>query len=291
MPLPINRLGLLPFVLFISMGANANSAVPVTDLGENAADIQVSVTPLVQPKAAKVVIVTPTSSNTNANAQLFDMVEMLQYEVQNLRGQVEELTYNFEKLKQDQKQRYLDLDRRIVNLLNAPTPTPASQVSNPEPALAQNADLETTQDETVATGNETIIDPVTETALVINDPVAEKAAYNAAFALIKAKQFDASINALQTFVSDFPHGVLVGNAHYWLGEVHMVQGDASLAVDAFELVISSFPNHRKIPHALYKLGVAYQNLGNNKLANKALQRVLTEYPDSSAARLAHERVN
>jgi tol-pal system protein YbgF len=96
---------------------------------------------------------------------------------------------------------------------------------------------------------------------------------------------------LLTFVKDFPQGSLVGNAHYWLGEVYMVQGDASLAALSFEHVIGEFPQHRKIPDALYKAGVAYQNLGNIDKANQMLQRVLLEYPDSSAARLAQERVN
>jgi len=56
-------------------------------------------------------------------------------------------------------------------------------------------------------------------------------------------------------------------------------------------VISKFPQHRKIPDALYKAGVAYQNTGNVDKANQLLQRVLAEYPESSAARLALEKVN
>lgn len=71
----------------------------------------------------------------------------------------------------------------------------------------------------------------------------------------------------------------------------MVQGDASLAAQSFEYVIREFPDHRKIPDALYKAGVAYQNVGDITKANQLLQRVLQEHPDSSAARLAHERVN
>jgi tol-pal system protein YbgF len=92
-------------------------------------------------------------------------------------------------------------------------------------------------------------------------------------------------------VKNFPQSDLVGNAYYWLGEVYMVQGDASLAVVSFEYVISKFPQHRKIPDALYKAGVAYQNTGNVDKANQLLQRVLAEYPESSAARLALEKVN
>jgi tol-pal system protein YbgF len=133
-----------------------------------------------------------------------------------------------------------------------------------------------------------------EQAIVVKesyDPEVVKAAYKAAFTLIRERQYDESIVALLAFVKDFPQGSLVGNAHYWLGEVYMVQVDASLAALSFEHVIGEFPQHRKIPDALYKAGVAYQNLGNIDKANQMLQRVLLEYPDSSAARLAQERVN
>jgi tol-pal system protein YbgF len=213
----------------------------------------------------------------NANAQMFDLVELLQRELQQLRGQVEELNYNLERLKQDQKQRYLDLDRRVVSLSS-------------QPSVANETQVATVVSQTLQDGNEPALGQVI-VAQETYDPEVEKAAYNAAFALIRERQYDASIVALLAFVNDFQQGALLGNAHYWLGEVYMVQGDASLAAETFEIVIGEFPEHRKIPDALYKAGVAYQNVGNTVKANQMLQRVLKEYPDSSAARLAHERVN
>ena len=71
----------------------------------------------------------------------------------------------------------------------------------------------------------------------------------------------------------------------------MVQGDDSLAIVSFENVFSKFPQHRKIPDALYKAGVAYSHAGNVSKANKFWQRVIAEYPESSAAKLALEKVN
>ena len=122
-----------------------------------------------------------------------------------------------------------------------------------------------------------------------NDP---KAAYRAAFTLIKKRQYDQAIVAMLAFIKNFPQqGTLVGNAYYWLGEVHMVQGDDSLAIVSFENVFSKFPQHRKIPDALYKAGVAYSHAGNVSKANKFWQRVIAEYPESSAAKLALEKVN
>jgi tol-pal system protein YbgF len=270
---------LLLAVLSGSVQVFANSSVPVSDLANDLSGQSIVNSKPLQPKLTEVsdVVAVVNTPMGNANAQMFDLVELLQRELQQLRGQVEELNYNLERLKQDQKQRYLDLDRRVVSLSS-------------QPSVANETQVATVVSQTPQDGNEPALGQVI-VAQETYDPEVEKAAYNAAFALIRERQYDASIVALQAFVNDFRQGALLGNAHYWLGEVYMVQGDASLAAESFEIVIGEFPEHRKIPDALYKAGVAYQNVGNTVKANQMLQRVLKEYPDSSAARLAHERVN
>jgi len=278
----------LLLVLACSVQVSANSSVPVSDLVN---DLDTEPLAISQPTKAVVeesntaaLVESVAKINANANTQMLYIVGELQDELRQLRGEVEELNYNLERLKQDQKQRYLDLDRRIVSLS---TPPPVSDETQASSAVNQ---LVQTNGASAPVGGAT----AAEQAIVIQepyDPEIEKAAYKAAFGLIRERQYDASIEALLAFLTDFPQGLLVGNAHYWLGEVYMVQGDASLAAQSFEYVIREFPDHRKIPDALYKAGVAYQNVGDITKANQLLQRVLQEHPDSSAARLAHERVN
>jgi tol-pal system protein YbgF len=294
-----NPCALLLFILAVSVEVRANTAVPVTDLvNDTAAQSNPSPQSMqADPVTPVTVDLVTNAGNTNANAQIFDLVEMLQQEVQQLRGQVEELNYNLGKLKEDQKQRYLDLDRRIVSLSTAAPVTKESRVASVTDQTTQPK-IVVSQVKVISTA--VPVGPATETSTTEtqtlagqapNDPEAAKIAYKAAYALIRKRQFDASIVALLAFVKNFPQSDLVGNAYYWLGEVYMVQGDASLAVVSFEYVISKFPQHRKIPDALYKAGVAYQNTGNVDKANQLLQRVLAEYPESSAARLALEKVN
>ena len=294
-----NPCALLLFILAVSVEVRANTAVPVTDLvNDTAAQSNPSPQSMqADPFTPVTVDIVTNAGNTNANAQIFDLVEMLQQEVQQLRGQVEELNYNLGRLKEDQKQRYLDLDRRIVSLSTAAPVTKESRVASvtdqttqPKIVVRQVKVISTAVPIASATETSTV-QTQTLAGQAPNDPEAAKIAYKAAYALIRKRQFDASIVALLAFVKNFPQSVLAGNAYYWLGEVYMVQGDASLAVGSFEYVISKFPQHRKIPDALYKAGVAYQNTGNVDKANQLLQRVLAEYPESSAARLALEKLN
>ena len=286
----ISRFMLSVFISVTSVQVSANTAVPVTDLANDVGTQSMMISPSVPS-----LVIEPTKPVLNvnaANAQMFDLVELLQRELQQLRGTVEELNHDLGRLKQDQKQRYLDLDRRIVSLSTQPTLVTqvpvaiATQVISAASQTPQTDDASTS----VLVVDTAAVQPIKETQAP-NDPELEKTAYKAAFGLIRERQYDASIVALLAFVKDFPQGELIANAHYWLGEVYMVQGDASLAAQSFDYVISEFPQHRKIPDALYKAGVAYQNVGNVDKANQLLQRVLMEYPDSSAARLALERVN
>ena len=294
-----NPCALLLFILAVSVEVRANTAVPVTDLvNDTAAQSNPSPQSMqADPVTPVTVDIVTNAGNTKANAQIFDLVEMLQQEVQQLRGQVEELNYNLGRLKEDQKQRYLDLDRRIVSLSTAAPVTKESRVASvtdqtkqPKIVVRQVKVISTAVPIASATETSTV-QTQTLAGQAPNDPEAAKIAYKAAYALIRKRQFDASIVALLAFVKNFPQSDFVGNAYYWLGEVYMVQGDASLAVGSFEYVISKFPQHRKIPDALYKAGVAYQNTGNVDKANQLLQRVLAEYPESSAARLALEKLN
>ena len=279
----ISRFVLVTFISISCVQSFANTAVPVSDLVNNTTSPSlISAQPGLVQRNTEVLGLGTVKAN--ANAQMFDLVELLQKELQQLRGQVEELNYNLTRLKQDQKQLYLDLDRRIVSLS---APSPVTNVAQPIAVANAIIPVASTTTQQVKS-NSTQQDVQSQESY---DPAEEKAAYKVAFALIRERQYDAAIVSLLAFVKDYPKGDLLGNAHYWLGEVYMVQGDASLAARSFEYVIAEFPQHRKIPDALYKAGVAYQNVGDVDQARLLLQRVLNEYPDSSAARLATERVN
>lgn len=285
-----NFLFLSLLIIAIAAPVNANNSVPVTDLANDIGVSSGAITKALQPKViepAPQVSKTATAKGNKsaiANTQMFDLVEILKIELQQLRGQVEQLTYSLERLKLDQKERYLDLDRRIMSLSAASVVTNSAQLSSTLSQANNDGNV------TPTVSLEVALEPPVITAQAY-DPEAEKADYKAAFTLIRKRQYDASTEALLAFIKNYPQGALLGNAYYWLGEVYMVQGDASLAAISFEYVISEFPEHRKIPDALYKAGVAYQNLGDMAKANELLNRVLLEYTDSSAARLAQERVN
>ena len=191
-------------------------------------------------------------------SQLFYQLQVLQQEIQDLRGQVEEQTYLVNRLQRDQKEQYLDLDRRLVALTeNQPAPGP---ISNP---------IEST--------------PVTATG----GNLSEREVYRQAFEAMKARQFDDSMVGFQNLIETYPNGQFTPNAYYWMGELYLVAKDnAEMARQSFMQVVSLYPDHQKAPDAMYKLGVVYHNLGDVDSALTYLARVQTQHPATAAAGLA-----
>ncbi len=192
-------------------------------------------------------------------SQLFYQLQVLQQEIQELRGQVEEQSYLVSRLQRDQKEQYLDLDRRVVALSeNRPAPGPTT-----------SAPVEPAGSVAVAGGG------------------TEREAYTEAFQAMRDRNFDESMLGFQDLIERYPNGQFTPNAYYWMGELHLVaRSDAEQARQAFMQVVSLYPDHQKAPDAMYKLGVVYHNLGDLDSARSYLSKVQTEHPNSSAAGLA-----
>lgn len=189
-------------------------------------------------------------------AELFYQLQILRQEVQDLRGLVEEQSYQLNRLAKDQQEQYLDLDRRVSAL----------RAQAPEPTLAETA---------ASSG------PVPGGV-----PGSERDAYTAAFNQMKNRQFDEAVAAFNALIADYPNGQFTPNAFYWLGELHLAQAQDEMARQSFSQVINLYPDHQKVPDALYKLGIVHHRLGDTTQALAYLERVAADYPESSAAGLA-----
>ena len=74
-------------------------------------------------------------------AELFYQLQVLQQEVQELRGLVEEQGYQIKRMARDQQEQYIDLDRRVSGMRSAPSsaPTPAAGVATGPPSAGDRA--------------------------------------------------------------------------------------------------------------------------------------------------------
>ncbi|MEO5346913.1 MAG: tol-pal system protein YbgF [Magnetococcus sp. YQC-9] len=115
-------------------------------------------------------------------------------------------------------------------------------------------------------------------------------AYEAAFGLLKDKQYDAAKTGFQNFLKNHPKDGMADNAQYWLGELHYVQRQFPEALMAFNQVLLRWPNSAKVPDSLLKIGFSFYELNDLENANTSLQRLVKDFPNSSSASVAKPRL-
>lgn len=217
----------------------------------------------------------------SGNTELFFMLEQLQQEIRYLRGMLEEQGNQIHRLKLDGKNRYRDIDSRVLDL--------SKKISGDSAVKSASVSV-------IGSSLSTPVVPVVESGVVGGQnsvspnqslpSEAQKREYQQAYASIKDNNFEEAIKRLHLFIEHYPEGDLAGNAYYWLGEVYLVLPQLEQAKQAFSVVVSAFPMHRKAPDALFKLGVSYDRLQDPAKSEQYLLEVQLKFPESTAAKLA-----
>ena len=204
-----------------------------------------------------------------ANQSLLDLAnqgEAMHSDLRAMHNDIDELTNSLEASRKQQRDLYADLDRRMKNVearggvgAGAAAGTPSASGDGGSGASGAGGD--------------------------------DKEAYQAAFTLLKDSQYDRAIAAFQKFLAAFPDSSLADNAQYWLGEAYYVNKSFPEALIAFQRVIDKYPQSRKRPDALLKIGYCQYELKQWDLARRSLSVVASQFPDTSAGRLAQQRLD
>ncbi len=180
-----------------------------------------------------------------------------------LQGRVEELEHNATSSSERQRQLYADLDTRMQEL-------EASLKASNSVSVMDGGNLPPGQ-LPVPGGS-------------------DRDNYQAALELLKEQRYEPAAAAFTQFLVTFPSSELADNAQYWLAESHYVTQKFERALKEFELVITQYPSSRKVPDALLKIGYCNYELKRWDAARTSLRRVNTDYPETTAGRLAGQRL-
>jgi len=207
--------------------------------------------------------------------QLSTEVEKLRAENQALRGELDKLRYDSTNSDSRQRELYVDLDRRLQTIEAAPrAAAPPPVAVAPPPAVA-------------ATPAPAHTAPPPAPARPVGS---DQQNYQAAFDLIQARKYEDANRAFRDFLAAFPQSPLVDNAQYWLAETYYVRRQFKDALPEFIKVTTQYPQSAKVPDALLKVGYCQVELGDKTAARTSLQQVMRQFPDTTAARLATQRL-
>lgn len=222
------------------------------------------------------------------NRALLDMLQTLQslqQEVQQLRGELDVQNHQLAALKERQREFYVDIDKRLQQLQPA-APKSQDSLTGDIPPVSSTADTQSPPEAN---------DVSTESPAAVADPAAgggglAKEAYKNAFALLNAGKYVQAKQAFTEFLTQYPSSEQAVNALYWLGESYYVTGDFDNAISTFNKVVLRYGNTAKAADAMLKLGYGYYEKGQWQQAKSTLNQLQLNYPQSTAARLARQRI-
>jgi tol-pal system protein YbgF len=180
-------------------------------------------------------------------------VDAVANDVRALRGQVEQLQHTQDSARDQQRELYADLDKRLQAIEARGVPFVA----------------------------------VASAAAATDD---DAAAYKKAFDMLKEGKYSEASTAFTQFIATYPQSTLLDNAYYWQGEAHYVGKDFNAALRSFKTVVNKYPDSRKLPDAWLKIGYCQYELKNWKDSRDALKRAQQLAAGTQVAKLAEQRL-
>ena len=183
---------------------------------------------------------------------IYQKISDLEQEIATLRNLIEENTYLIERYQELQQQRYLDLDKRLHDLLSEEKEDLATEYLNGQQYNStEEIDL-----------------------------------YKGALELFEASRYAEALESFRELIISYPEGAYSADAYFWSGELYLVQQLFEDAREHYLVVVEKFIDHPRVADSLFKLGVLERALMNDQIANSYFSRVISEYPDTGAAELA-----
>jgi tol-pal system protein YbgF len=251
-----------------------------------------------------------SGNNNDAMSLLLDQIGDLQTEVQSLRAMVEEQSFELRKMQRDSLSRYTNVDDRLSGLESsasaapvvangaplggsstaAPTinemPLVQSSISNTLPgSISQSAPLPLATTPSRASSTRNIGRGTLEPAVL-----SEQQLYQMAYDSVIKSNFDLSIAEFDQYLSIYPDGRFVANAHYWKGQAYLYLNRYDEAVESYEVIGNQHQGSAKLPDALYGLALAYEGMGNISEARRLLSEIRRRFPNTGVANLADTRL-
>ncbi len=242
-------------------------------------------------------------------------LKQLQQENQQLRSLLEEQANQIRQLKQQQRDLYQDMNRRLgqEQAKSATPSTPEStETSAPEPAeivdkstvrSSHNVATEgVTEREVIIVDDKALSASVTsgnpdklQTPPAVKPPVAvrkpmnakqrqaEQKAYQIAYDELRARRYNAAREAFIKFIEQYPSGRYAHIAQYWIAESSYAQRNYEQAIKDYQHLLDVYPFSPKKAEAELKKAYSYYELGRKEDTRKTLQQLLAKYPDTTEA--------
>lgn len=233
--------------------------------------------------------------NSKGLVDIMVRVESIQAELQRLVGEIELQKHSLEGIKKRQRDLYLDIDRRLLQLeRRSGTSTDSRSRLSPAAPMTQKTEVTTRPMAPKQVAKVMKTEPV-KPAASVKVPVAvkmneaksdlksEQVAYQNAFDLMRSLRYDKATIAFRQFLNDYPDGRYAHIAQYWVAETSYQTRKFDVAVKDYEDLINKYPKSPKRADALLKIGYSQFELKAFDKSKAVLEKLIQTYPGTTEA--------
>lgn len=219
-------------------------------------------------------------------ARLDDRVDMLEEQIRQLTGKVEEANHRAQQAIKQLERLQADIDLRFRDLQGGAAPAAATPGAEPPKAnLGGNA----AEGAGPAPGPQVLgampekdlkkaLQQQPAAAATAPQPKDPQALYDLAYAAAQRGDYATAEKGFQDFLSRHGSHALAGNASYWLGDIAYAKKDFGTAAATFLEAYKQHGKHTKAPDMIFKAGSAFGQLGKKKEACTAFAILFKEHP-------------
>ena len=182
-------------------------------------------------------------------------LEAVNNELRKLNGQNEELVHNLQDAEKRQKDFYIDLDTRLRRIESAGGAA-SERVDGPKATA----------------------------------PVGENRAFEAAYNLYRAENYQKATAAFADFLKRYPQSAHEANVRYWMGNAYFLLKDCKNSVSSYQALTGEYQDHPRVPEAMLNIADCQLDLKNKTAAKKTLKQLISQFPGSDASEKAKKRL-
>ena len=208
----------------------------------------------------------------------------LEKDVKNLNANVEEYQFQLDDLskKFDQFEKTLEvLSKNINNLQNAKINESNSSISDTEKLQINKEDKNSLGQLKISSNDATINELSENEALseISNENnLSPEDQFQLAFDHIRNKKYEEAKSSLKNFIKKNESNQLSGSAHYWLGELFILEKEHRNAALIFAEGFQKYPESIKAPDMLFKLSQSLFEVNKKNEGCKTMEKFLIDYP-------------
>ena len=221
--------------------------------------------------------------NSKGLVDIMVRVESMQSELQRLLGDIEVQKHTLDEIKKRQRDLYIDIDRRILQIErrsgSRSSSTPMRRMPPEVSKIKANKPVVTSASAVSTKAAAKTIQPIT----MPKKKEGEQVAYQKAFDLLRALRYEKATQAFRQFLNDYPNGRYAHIAQYWLAETSYHTRKFDVAVKDYQTLIEQYPKSPKRADALLKIGYSQFELKSFAKAKTVLETLLQSYPGTTEA--------